>query len=104
MRNASGTKHQSERSELRVLPAVALAVQPIQQQGKKREFVRVHGELAGSRMAQVREDGVALLPPTLNCAKEAAGAHVLAGGSPVRGGIDGGFRQGEAPGKRLRLF
>lgn len=80
--NARGTEHKRKRTELRLLAAIAFTVMAFEQQGKERQFVGVHWEFAGSGVAQVGEDGAALLVPGPNGSEEAARAHVLAGGTP----------------------
>lgn len=83
MGDTRGTKHECERAELGLPAAIAFAVVAVEKQSKKREFMRMHGQLAGNGVAEIREDGAALLALAMNGAVEIARAHVLAGG---RGG------------------
>ncbi|HEX8837487.1 MAG TPA: hypothetical protein VF748_11165 [Candidatus Acidoferrum sp.] len=80
MGNARGPEHNAERSVLALVAAVAFTIQTVEHEGEKGEFVRMHGELAGSGMAQIGENGATVFAFALNCAEEAACAHVLGGG------------------------
>jgi hypothetical protein len=83
MGNSGGAKHDGEWAELGILPAIAFAVMPIKKQGEKREFVRVHGQLARSGVTQIGEDGAALFALAVDGAEEIAGSHVLSIGHGV---------------------
>lgn len=76
MGKARRPEHKAERSVLAVTAAAAFAIQTVEQEGEKGEFMRMHGELAGSGMAQIGENGVTLFAFALNCSEEAACAHV----------------------------
>ena len=54
MGKARRPEHKAERSAL-ALAALAFAIQTVEQEGEKGEFMRMHGELAGSGMAQIGE-------------------------------------------------
>lgn len=104
MRNTRGPEHDAEGAVLGLLPATALAVQAVEEQSDKREFVRMHGELARSGMANVCEDGAALLAFAVDGAEETARAHVLKGGGAGNVWACCSVRHGEASAVRLRLF
>ena len=77
MGNAGGAKHDGERAELGILPAVAFAVMAIQKQRKKRKLVRVHREFARSGVTQIGEDCATLLALAVDGTEEIACSHVL---------------------------
>lgn len=80
MGDARGAKHECERAVLGLPAAVALPVKPVEEQSEKREFMRMHGELAGNGVAQISKDSAALFALAVDGAEEIARAHVLAGG------------------------
>src|SRR5215472_16508568 len=77
MGNTGGPEHDAEGTELRLMPAVALAVLTVEKQGNKREFVRVHRELARRRVTHIGENGAALLAFAVDGAEEVACPHML---------------------------
>jgi hypothetical protein len=83
MGDAGGAKHDGERAELGILPAVAFAVMPIKKQGEEGEFVRVHRQLARSGVTQIGKDGAAMLALVVDGAEEIACAHVFSAGHSV---------------------
>jgi len=83
MGNAGGAKHDGERTELGILPAVAFAVMAVEKQRKKRKLMRMHRELARSSVAQIGEDGATLLTLAVDGTEEIACSHVLSVGHSV---------------------
>lgn len=79
MGNAGGAKHKREGAELGLAAATALGVEAVKQQSEKRKFMRMHGELAGNGVAQIGENGAALLALAVDGAEEIARAHVTSG-------------------------
>jgi hypothetical protein len=83
MGNAGGAKHDGERTELGILPAVALAVMAIEKQCEEGELVGVHGQLARSGVTQIGKDSATLLALAVDGAEEIARSHVLSVGHSV---------------------
>jgi hypothetical protein len=75
--NAGGAKHDGEWVELRFPAAVALAIVAFEQKREKRKLMGMSGEFAGDRMAQIGEDGTALLTFALYGPEEMTRPHVL---------------------------
>jgi len=64
-----------------MLAAVALAIEPAEQQPKEGKLVRMHRQLARDGMAQVAEDRAGMLQAMADGAKELA---ALKAGLPIR--------------------
>lgn len=83
MRDAGWAKHDGERAELGILPAVAFAVMAVKKQGEEGEVVGVHGQLARSGVTQIGEDGATLLALAVDGTEEIARAHMFSVGHVV---------------------
>jgi hypothetical protein len=70
VRYASGPEHQRHRRKLLLLSAIEFAVKTTEQQTEKGQIVRMHGQLARNRMAQIAEDRPGTLQAVADGAEE----------------------------------
>lgn len=85
MRYAAGAKYKGHRGELFHLAAVTFAIKAAEEQTEERHIMRVHGQFARGRMAEIAEDGGGEFDAVRNGAEELAAMKALfAGGNGLR--------------------